>query len=157
MLDVLEYNSLAEQFNSLQTSLNVATTYANNVTYPAAYANASGNAAATQLTISLNCSTVKQNNYGYLATCALQSCPWDCNTWASVPKLTGNTGGLRIYDSASGYIRCGVSCLWTVPAGASFARFEDYINTMQLGEEKLTKSLTISPTCTKLRLKITIL
>jgi hypothetical protein len=124
MLDVLEYNLLADQFNSLQTSLNVATTYANTATYPSAYANAAGNAAATQVVVSLNCSPVKQNNYGFLVTCALQNCPWDCCTWASIPALTGNTGGLTIVDTASGYCRCGVSCLWTVPAGASFARFE---------------------------------
>lgn len=47
------------------------------------------------------------------------------NCWACVfPQLGTCTGALCVFDSASGYLRCGQCCLWTVPAGATLAKFE---------------------------------
>lgn len=44
--------------------------------------------------------------------------------WPSLfPKLTTNNA-ICVYDSASGFYRCGGSCTWTVPAGATRVRFE---------------------------------
>lgn len=39
------------------------------------------------------------------------------------PHLTTCTNSLCVYDQ-SGYYRCGASCTWTVPAGATKAKFE---------------------------------
>lgn len=49
-----------------------------------------------------------------------------CNPacWSCIfPQLTTCTGSLCVYDQ-SGYFRCGASCTWTVPAGATKAKFE---------------------------------
>lgn len=49
-----------------------------------------------------------------------------CNPacWQCVfPHLSTCTGALCVYDAA-GYFRCGGSCTWTVPAGATIAKFE---------------------------------
>ena len=40
-----------------------------------------------------------------------------------IPKLT-TANALCVYDSASGYFRCGGCCLWTVPANTTKVRFE---------------------------------
>jgi hypothetical protein len=37
--------------------------------------------------------------------------------------MTGETGSLRVCDT-SGYFRCGASCSWTVPVGATCAEFQ---------------------------------
>lgn len=39
------------------------------------------------------------------------------------PQMTGCTSALCVRDD-SGYARCGKSCTWTVPAGATLAKFE---------------------------------
>lgn len=49
-----------------------------------------------------------------------------CNPacWSCVfPQLATCTGSLCVYDSTP-YFRCGASCTWTVPAGATKAKFE---------------------------------
>lgn len=55
---------------------------------------------------------------------ALEQCPWDSTNWGLLPLLDSPTGCLCVYDSASGYLRCNVSCSWTVPAGTSKVQFQ---------------------------------
>ena len=43
---------------------------------------------------------------------------------ARFPSLPVVTGTLCVYDSTSTYFRCGASCTWVVPAGATKAKFE---------------------------------
>lgn len=64
-----------------------------------------------------------QTNYGTGgSTCELFSRPWDCTLWNTIPTLTGTFTCLCVYDTTYG--RCGVCCLWTVPAGVTTARFQ---------------------------------
>ena len=50
--------------------------------------------------------------------------PYRTAFWACIPSLSSPTGGLRIWDSAGGNFSQGICCLWTVPAGATCARFQ---------------------------------
>ena len=54
----------------------------------------------------------------------LASDPADSSNWSLLPLLQNPAGCLCVYDSASGYLRCGVGCTWTVPAGATKAQFQ---------------------------------
>jgi len=58
---------------------------------------------------------------GYSSS-AWVSCPTNTTNWSSIPRLTGGTS-LNVCD-VSGYYRCGVCCLWTVPGGVSIAQFQ---------------------------------
>jgi len=124
MLDVLEYNKLAADYNALAPALNVAQTYATNTLYPAAYtcAYTTGfdNGIAASFVGSLK-QQEKAANFGYLAGCSLWTRPWCNDTWANIPTLPSPTGALTVFDTVEG--RCGICCAWTVPAGATFARF----------------------------------
>lgn len=124
MLDVLEYNKLAADYNALAPALNVAQTYATNTLYPAAYSCAYNTGYDNGLGASFMGSyksTEKQANFGYLVGCALWTRPWCNDTWTSIPTLPNAVGNLRVFDTGEG--RCGICCEWTVPAGATFARF----------------------------------
>ena len=50
--------------------------------------------------------------------------PTDTDLWALLPLLENPVGCLCVYDSSSSYLRCGVCCQWTVPAGATKAQFQ---------------------------------
>lgn len=50
--------------------------------------------------------------------------PYRVAYWACIPTLSSPTGGLRIWDTASGFFNQGICCLWTVPTGATCARFQ---------------------------------
>ena len=52
----------------------------------------------------------------------LWSCPGDTTKW-NIWEGEGWTGGMKVCD-AQGYYRCGSACTWTVPAGATKARFQ---------------------------------
>jgi hypothetical protein len=122
-LDVLEYNQLATQYNTLVPLANTANTIAYSTWYSVAYANGLSAGAGTAGAQSLNCSPIKQNNFSYTVGCALNTTPWCCCLWANIPTLANTVGdSLRIFDTVEG--RCGICCEWVVPAGATFARFE---------------------------------
>jgi hypothetical protein len=120
MLDVLEYNKLAADYNALAPALNVAITYANTVSYPAAVTAGYECGLGISFIGSLK-QQEKADNFAYLATCALWTRPWCNDTWTSIPTLPNPVGNLRVFDTVEG--RCGICCAWTVPAGATFARF----------------------------------
>ena len=58
------------------------------------------------------------------AIAALAQTPWDSSKWTGLPLLSSPTGCLCVTDTASGYLRCGTSCAWTVPAGTTEAQFQ---------------------------------
>jgi len=124
MLDVLEYNKLAADYNALAPALNVAQTYANNTLYPAAYTCAYttgfNNGIDAAFVGSLK-QQEKADNFGFFAGRCLWTKPWCSETWADIPTLPSPVGNLRVFDTVEG--RCGICCAWTVPAGATFARF----------------------------------
>lgn len=53
---------------------------------------------------------------------ALNACPTNTALWNCLPLLTGGTS-FNVCDT-SGYYRCGASCTWTVPAGATKVQFQ---------------------------------
>ena len=97
-IDVLEYAGLLAQYNTEKINLDASTT---------------------------NLSLAQKNNQAMSKRLMqrLHNEPWDCTTWAAIPTLPSVTGTVCVYD-ASGYYRCGASCAWTVPAGATYARFQ---------------------------------
>lgn len=70
------------------------------------------------------CNTPSQQNDCYSAryTCYLNTTPWCCCYWASIPSLSSVTDSVFVYDT-SGYVQ-GKCCAWTVPSGATYARFQ---------------------------------
>jgi hypothetical protein len=123
MLDVLEYNQLVQQYNNLQPQVNSAIATAQ-TWYSSAYTCGQGVGATVAFVGALNASAAKQNNFPYLLGCALNTTPWCCNLWANIPTLPSVTGGTTVYDNTTGNGNCGVCCQWTVPAGATYARFQ---------------------------------
>lgn len=125
MLDVLEYNQLVQQYNNLQPQLTSAKATAQ-TWYSSAYTCGQNAGANISFVGALNASTAKQSNFPYLLGCALNTTPWCCCLWSNIPCITsGGTvcGGVTVFDS-SGNGNQGVCCLWTVPAGATYAQFQ---------------------------------
>lgn len=58
------------------------------------------------------------------ALAGLQNEPWNSSNWTLLPLLDNPTGCLCVYDSGSGYLRCGASCSWTVPGGVTKVQFQ---------------------------------
>ena len=58
------------------------------------------------------------------ALAGLASNPTDTTLWPLIPLLESPAGCLCVYDSGSGYLRCGRCCQWTVPAGVTKAQFQ---------------------------------
>lgn len=58
------------------------------------------------------------------ALAALAEEPANSDNWSLLPLIESPTGCLCVYDSASGYLRCGASCTWTVPSGATKVQFQ---------------------------------
>lgn len=54
---------------------------------------------------------------------ALQQEPWNSNNYGLLPLLESPTNCLCVYDT-SGNIRCGATCTWTVPSGATKVQFQ---------------------------------
>lgn len=48
----------------------------------------------------------------------------DTDFWAKIPTLTNPVGTVLVCNTDATYWRCGASCTWTVPAGATQVRFE---------------------------------
>lgn len=119
-VNVLEYNEAIEQVNTLRnTTLPAQRTCFINL------ANTNGRNAGQALAIANAC---KQANFGIRLTCDLQTRPWDCRSWSSIPTLNNPLGTIRVCDAttscAAGQLRCGATCTWTVPSNATFARFQ---------------------------------
>lgn len=55
---------------------------------------------------------------------ALAACPTNTTLWACIPLISNPVGCLCVYDNTSNFLRCGVCCLWTVPAGVTTAQFQ---------------------------------
>lgn len=55
---------------------------------------------------------------------SLNTCPFDTTLWSILPLIDNPTGCLCVYDSSSGYLRCGQCCLWTVPGGTTSVQFQ---------------------------------
>ena len=101
-IDVLAYNSLNKQNQPLRTCNNTLTSCIS--------------------TLNSNCST-------YLSTVNTNA-PSIINgkiprpeLWACVETGSGWTSGFKVCDT-SGFFRCGATCTWTVPGGATCARFQ---------------------------------
>lgn len=58
------------------------------------------------------------------AIAGLASCPTNSANWTLLPLLSSPIGCLCVYDTVSGYLRCGATCSWTVPAGVTQAQFQ---------------------------------
>lgn len=58
------------------------------------------------------------------ALTALATEPWNSNNYSLLPLLDNPTGCLCVYDSTSGYFRCGANCTWTVPSGTTKVQFQ---------------------------------
>lgn len=53
--------------------------------------------------------------------------PWQYDSWTFLPLLDQTAVGsnhLCVYDSATGDLRCGAACSWTVPEGATRVQFQ---------------------------------
>jgi hypothetical protein len=113
-VDVSVYNEIARNNDTLTQCVSNAYTPC----YILGYAN--GVSAATTINnTGLNC---QQGLYSIRLACDLIAQPWCCCYWAAIPTLPSVTGGLFVCDTS--YARCGVCCLWTVPGGAQFVRFQ---------------------------------
>lgn len=62
-------------------------------------------------------------NYFPLGLKCFYADPFNCSFWNTVPALTTVTGSLNVCDAGSNF-SCGVCCAWTVPAGATWIRFQ---------------------------------
>lgn len=114
-VDVLTYNELVKDVNNLRDVCVPAA----NATYSAlGTANGSANGTAS----SFISSPLKSQCYGPRLSCSLHACPWDCTLWSKVPSLNSVTSGFAVCDAT--YTHCGVCCVFTVPAGATFIRFQ---------------------------------
>lgn len=49
-------------------------------------------------------------------------CAMECLDSQSIVRRRGGASGFKVYDTT--YYRCGICCLWTVPAGASCVQFQ---------------------------------
>ena len=118
-VNVLEYNEFAGEINTLRN-----TTLPNAKTATAVTANAAGTNCGGALSVSV---AAKQCNYGVRLTCDLQTRPWDCQSWASIPTIVA-LDGFKVCDAsgseASNQMRCGATCSWVVPPGVTTARFQ---------------------------------
>lgn len=112
MADVLLYNSLNDSNNEYAKRLNDIDT----------------NMAAEQVRVNeaqtkLNAANASLASGGVTGNfslwCLIPEDPADGSTWTSGTSC----GSLKVCDT-TGYYRCGKSCSWTVPAGASCARFQ---------------------------------
>lgn len=105
--DVLLYNALNEINRCLITQ---------NATLDTNIATQNSLCTTAQNTINTNAPALVAN-----------SGPNQANMWCLIPTLPATgcswTTGLQVCDS-SGFLRCGVCCAWTVPGGASCARFQ---------------------------------
>lgn len=54
---------------------------------------------------------------------ALAKKPWETSNWSAIPLLESPVGSLCVYDSTAD-LRCGSTCTWTVPSGATRAQFQ---------------------------------
>jgi hypothetical protein len=65
------------------------------------------------------------SNYGNYDKCKyfIDNYPWCCSYWTGISTMSSVTGSVAVCDT-SGNFRCGRCCSWTVPAGASLARFQ---------------------------------
>lgn len=54
----------------------------------------------------------------------LQTCPFNTGLWSTFPLITSPVGCLCVYDSGSGFLRCGANCTWVVPGGVTTAQFQ---------------------------------
>jgi hypothetical protein len=118
-VNVLEFNEIAGEINTLRN-----TTLPNAKTTTAVTANAAGTACGGALSVSV---AAKQCNYGVRLTCDLQTRPWDCQSWASIPTIVA-LDGFKVCDAsgseAANQMRCGATCSWVVPPGVTTARFQ---------------------------------
>ena len=112
MADVLLYNSLNDSNNEYQGRLTA--TDAKIAEQQTALTAAQASLVAAQAPLASGGDT---GNFSLW--CLIPENPADGSTWTS-----GTTcGSLKVCDQ-TGYYRCGASCTWTVPAGASCARFQ---------------------------------
>jgi len=107
MADVLLYNSLNDSNNEAEGR--ITTINQEIADQEAALATAEQRLAAT------NASLASGGEVGNFSLwCLIPENPADGSSWSD---------GLKVCDT-SGYYRCGASCTWTVPAGATCARFQ---------------------------------
>lgn len=112
MADVLLYNSLNDSNNEYQGRLTA--TDANIADQQTKLTAAQASLVAAQAPLASGGET---GNFSLW--CLIPENPADGSTWTS-----GTTcGSLKVCDQ-SGYYRCGADCTWTVPAGATCARFQ---------------------------------
>lgn len=64
-----------------------------------------------------------QNNLAREANEKLKKCPWDGKSFTHLPLLPNPDGCLCVVINEASF-RCGASCTWTVPAGATRAQFQ---------------------------------
>lgn len=118
-VNVLEYNELANEFNTLRN-----TTLPNAKTATAACALLAGSNCGGLLSLGVN---AKMTGYPIRLGCDLQVRPWNCDSWASIPSISV-VDGFKVCDvsasEAANQLRCGATCTWTVPAGVTTARFQ---------------------------------
>jgi hypothetical protein len=113
-VDVSVYNEIARNNDVLTQCVSRAYTPCYNLGI------ANGVSAAT--TINNTGQSLLTATYVGVLVCDLVAQPWCCCYWAAIPTLPSVTGGTLVYDATYG--RCNACCLWTVPGGAQFLRFQ---------------------------------
>jgi len=113
-VDVSVYNEIARNNDALTKCVSNAYTPCYNLGI------ANGVSAAT--TINSTGQALQSAVYVGVLACDLVAQPWCCCYWAAIPTLPSVTGGTLVYDATYG--RCNACCLWTVPGGAQFLRFQ---------------------------------
>lgn len=63
-----------------------------------------------------------QTTYAKRAACKLLNEPWCCCHWCAIPTLGTVAGGIKVQDTS--YWTQGICCAYTVPAGATYLRFQ---------------------------------
>jgi hypothetical protein len=104
MSDPSVYNAILQQNKQLQNSIQEERIYAiDSLTDAATIISGDVTAAALQ---------------------GLGITPWEPANWSALPLLESPVGCLCVLDGASGCMRCGASCTWTVPAATTKAQFQ---------------------------------
>lgn len=112
-MDILYYAGLQAYHNALNTNINCKTNYISGIPTSLSMSNLVSPGALPSSPYAGGVDTV---------TTPLFNC-WNALCQCLLICKNSNACGLKVCDT-SGYYRCGACCLWTVPAGVTFAQFQ---------------------------------
>ena len=116
-IDVLAYNALNATIKPLRTTVAAQQSCIDTT-------NASISAVQSSITTQNNCNACLQTQIdANLVPLIANAGPNQAHLWCLIPEGTGWTAGFQVCDTSL-FKRCNVCCAWTVPPGATCARFQ---------------------------------